>query len=300
VKFNPDADLDSSGVEDVRGGGGGSLIPGGRMGIPVGGGIGGLVLLVIILVLNGGLPGAGDAGDPTARNTAPGNLAACRKGTDLQQNRNCRFVFYQNSIESFWAAELPRRGKKYTRAPMQVFDGSTRTACGSATSAVGPFYCPSDRKVYLDIGFFRVLQTDLGARGGDFAEAYVIAHEYGHHVQNLYGLLGQIKSREGPTSDSVRSELQADCLAGVWTDHATTVPDKSGRPLISGLTDDDINRGLDAAAAVGDDRIQQQSQGRVTPENFSHGTAAQRVKWFRTGLDSGDLTACDTWSANTL
>jgi predicted metalloprotease len=119
-------------------------------------------------------------------------------------------------------------------------------------------------------------------------------------VQNLYGILGQIKSREGPTSDSVRSELQADCLAGVWTRHATTVPDQNGRTLISGLTADDINRGLDAAAAVGDDRIQKKAQGRVTPENFSHGTADQRVHWFRTGMDSGDLTACDTWSTDTL
>lgn len=297
MKFNPDADLDTSGVEDVRGGGGGGLIPGGRVGIPVGGGIGGIILLVVILLLNGGLPGGGE---PSAPNTAPGNLGACRRGVDLQQNRDCRFVFYQNSIEGFWAGELPRRGKKYTRARMQVFDGSTNTACGAATSAVGPFYCPTDRKVYLDLGFFRVLQTDLGAQGGDFAEAYVIAHEYGHHVQNLYGILGRIETREGPASDSVRSELQADCLAGVWTRHATTVPDRDGDTLISGLTDDDITRGLDAAAAVGDDRIQRRTQGRVTPENFSHGTADQRVKWFRTGLDSGDLIACDTWSSNSL
>jgi predicted metalloprotease len=300
VKFNPDADLDTSGVEDVRGsGGGGSLIPGGRIGIPVGGGIGGIIVLVVILLLSGGLPGGG-SDEPAAQNTAPGNLGSCKSGKDLAQNRDCRFVFYQNSIEGFWAAELPRRGKKYSRARTEVFDGSTNTGCGPATSAVGPFYCPTDRKVYLDIGFFRVLQTDLGAQGGDFAEAYVIAHEYGHHVQNLYGILGQIKSREGPTSDSVRSELQADCLAGVWTKHATTVPDRNGRTLISGLTNDDINRGLDAAAAVGDDRIQKKAQGRVTPENFSHGTADQRVHWFKTGMDSGDLTACDTWSADTL
>jgi predicted metalloprotease len=299
VKFNPDADLDTSGVDDVRGNGGGSLIPSGGIGIPVGGGIGGIILLVVILLLSGGLPGGG-SDQPAAQNTAPGNLSSCKSGKDLAQNRDCRFVFYQNSIEGFWAAELPRRGKKYSRARMEVFNGSINTGCGPATSAVGPFYCPTDRKVYLDLGFFRVLQTDLGAQGGDFAEAYVIAHEYGHHVQNLYGILGQIKSRQGPTSDSVRSELQADCLAGVWTRHATTVPDKNGRTLISGLTDDDINRGLDAAAAVGDDRIQKKAQGRVTPENFSHGTADQRVRWFKTGMDTGDLTACDTWSTDTL
>jgi predicted metalloprotease len=258
-----------------------------------------MIVLIVILLLSGGLPGGG-ADEPAAQNTAAGNLGSCRSGKDLAQNRDCRFVFYQNSIERFWAAELPRRGKKYSRARLEVFDRSTNTGCGPATSAVGPFYCPTDRKVYLDLGFFRVLQTDLGAQGGDFAEAYVIAHEYGHHVQNLYGILGQINSRQGPTSDSVRSELQADCLAGVWTRHATTVPDSNGRTLISGLTNDDINRGLDAAAAVGDDRIQKKAQGRVTPENFSHGTAGQRVRWFKTGMASGDLTACDTWSTDTL
>lgn len=301
MKFNPDADLDTSGVEDIRGsgGGGGGRLPGG-MGIPVGGGIGGIILLVVILLLNGTLGGGGGSDQPAAQNTAPGNLGSCKTGRDLQQNPQCRFVFYQNSIEGFWAAELPRRGKKYTKAQMIVFDGSVSTGCGPATSAVGPFYCPPDRRVYLDIGFFQTLQTDLGAKGGDFAEAYVVAHEYGHHIQNLYGILDRIKSREGASSDSVRSELQADCLAGIWTNHATTVPDKNGKTLISGLTEDDIANGLDAAAAVGDDRIQQKTQGQVTPESFSHGTAEQRMKWFKTGMDSGDMTQCDTWSANPL
>jgi predicted metalloprotease len=302
VKFNPDADLDTSGVEDTRGsgGGGGGLLPGG-VGIPVGGGIGGIILLVVILFLNGGLPGGGSSSDqPVTRNTAPGNLGSCKKGSDLASNPECRFVVYQNSIEGFWSAELARRGRKYTRAPLRVFNGSVNTGCGPATSAVGPFYCPPDRRVYLDLGFFKTLETQLGAKGGNFAEAYVVAHEYGHHIQNLYGILDRIKTRQGPTSDSVRSELQADCLAGIWTNHATTVPDKSGRPLIQGLTQDDIARGLDAAAAVGDDRIQQKTQGQVTPESFSHGTAEQRMKWFKTGMDSGDMTACDTWSANPL
>jgi predicted metalloprotease len=300
VKFNPDADLDTSGVEDTRGsgGGGGGGLPGGM--IPVGGGIGGIILLVVIVLLSGGLPGGGGSDEPAVRNTAAGNLDSCKKGTDLQQNSDCRFVFYQNSIQSFWASELPRRGKKYTPAPMRVFSGSVSTGCGPATSAVGPFYCPPDKRVYLDLGFFQTLQTDLGARGGEFAEAYVVAHEYGHHIQNLYGILGRIKSRNGPTSDSVRSELQADCLAGIWTNHATTTPGRNGQPLITELSEDDIARGLDAAASVGDDRIQSKTQGQVTPESFSHGTAEQRMRWFKTGLDSGDMTACDTWSANPL
>ncbi|WP_020384787.1 neutral zinc metallopeptidase [Kribbella catacumbae] len=301
MKFNPDADLDTSGVEDTRGsgGGGGGLLPGG-MGIPVGGGIGGIILLVVILLLNGTFSGGGGTDEPDARNTAPGNLSSCESGKDLATNKDCRFVFYQNSIEGFWAAELPRRGKKYTRAPMRVFSSSVNTGCGPATAAVGPFYCPPDKRVYLELGFFKTLQTELGAKGGDFAEAYVVAHEYGHHVQNLYGILGKIKSRQGPESDAVRSDLQADCLAGIWTNHATTVPTKSGKPLITELTEDDISRGLDAAASVGDDRIQEKTQGQVNPESFSHGTAEQRMKWFKTGMDSGDMTTCDTWSTNAL
>ena len=143
MKFNPDADLDTSGVEDTRGsGGGGGGLPGGM--IPVGGGIGGIILLVVILLLNGGLPGGDGSDQPAIQNTAAGNLDSCKKGSDLQSNQDCRFVFYQNSIQSFWAAELPRRGKKYTPAPMRVFDGSVSTGCGPATSAVGPFYCPPD------------------------------------------------------------------------------------------------------------------------------------------------------------
>lgn len=301
MKFNPDADLDTSGVEDTRGsgGGGGGRLPGG-MGIPVGGGIGGIILLIVVLLLNGGLPGGSGTEEPAAPNTAPGNLSSCESGKDLATNKDCRFVFYQNSIENFWAAELPRRGKKYTRAPMRVFSNSVNTGCGPATAAVGPFYCPPDKRVYLELGFFRTLETDLGAKGGPFAEAYVVAHEYGHHIQNLYGILDRIKSRQGPTSDSVRSELQADCLAGIWTNHATTVPTKSGKPLITELSEDDISRGLDAAATVGDDRIQEKTQGQVTPESFSHGTAEQRMKWFKVGMDSGDMTRCDTWSANPL
>nr|WP_202893601.1 neutral zinc metallopeptidase [Kribbella italica] len=294
--------MDTSGVEDTRGsgGGGGGLLPGG-MGIPVGGGVGGLVLLVVILLLTGGIPGVGGGSEePTVRNTAAGNLDTCKKGSQVGSNPDCRFVAYQNSIENFWAAELPRRGKKYTKSVLWVFENQVNTACGPATSAVGPFYCPPDKRVYLDIGFFKTLQTDLDARGGPFAEAYVVAHEYGHHIQNLYGILDRIKSREGPTSDSVRSELQADCLAGIWTNHATTVPDRSGKTLISELSEDDISRGLDAAAAVGDDRIQQKTQGQVNPESFSHGTAEQRMRWFKTGMDSGDMTACDTWGAQTL
>jgi uncharacterized protein len=299
VKFNPDADLDTSGVEDVRGGGGGGF-PGGRMGIPIGGGIGGLILLVIILLLNGGLPGGGgNSGEPTVQNSAAGSLNSCTKGS-ITQNPDCRFVYYQNSLENYWSQELARRGKRYTPAKFVVFSGSINTGCGPATSAVGPFYCPADKRVYLDIGFFQVLENDLGAKGGDFAEAYVVAHEYGHHIQDLYGILDRIRTRQGPASDSVRSELQADCLAGVWAYHAERTPTRSGQPLISGITEQDIAEGLDAAQAVGDDRIQTKTQGQANPETFTHGTAEQRQHWFTTGFQSGDMTRCDTWNANPL
>ena len=300
MEFNPDAELDTSDVEDVRGSGGGGL-PGGRIGLPVGGGFGGLILLVIILLLNGGLPGGtGDTGGPQVQNTGSSSLSRCKTGADVQQNRDCRFVIYQNSIQNFWKQELPRRGARYTPAKMQVFSGRTSTACGAASSAVGPFYCPGDQKVYLDIDFFQVLQDQLGAKGGDFAEAYVVAHEYGHHVQDLYGYLDRIRTREGPNSDSVRSELQADCLAGVWTNHATRVAGRNGKPLITNLSEDDIANGLDAARAVGDDEIQRRTQGEVVPDSFTHGTSAQRQHWFTVGMETGDLTECDTWGADTL
>ncbi|HYU85749.1 MAG TPA: neutral zinc metallopeptidase [Kribbellaceae bacterium] len=301
MEFNPDGDLDSSQVEDVRGSGGGRL-PGGRMGLPVGGGVGGLILLIIIVLLNGGVGGlTGSGGDqPTAQNTGSDSLSNCKKVSDIQRNQNCRFVAYQTSIQDFWTAELARHGKRYQKSRMQVFSGQTSTGCGPASSSVGPFYCPVDKKVYIDVDFLEVLFDQLGAEGGMFAEAYVIAHEYGHHVQDLYGYLDRIRTREGPESDSVRSELQADCLAGVWANHATTTPQASGKPLISNITQDDIQQGLDAAAKVGDDYIQSKTQGQADPESFTHGTSAQRQHWFDNGYKTGDLSSCDTWGAQQL
>jgi predicted metalloprotease len=216
-------------------------------------------------------------------------LTECESGVDANENPDCARLAVVNSIQAFWSDALPRQAnREYVEADTVIFSGSVDTGCGPATSAVGPFYCPArdDMQVYLDTSFFEaMLEGELGARGGDFAEAYVLAHEYGHHIENQLGLLARTRTQQGPNSDAVRIELMADCLAGMWARHATTV---------------DISEALDAAAAVGDDRIQERTAGRVTPENWTHGSAAAREMWFRTGLEEGTLNACDTFSTDQL
>ncbi len=287
MKYNDQARLDPS---QMGGGGGGR--GGGK--VALGGGAGVVVLLLALLfgVNPGDILGSAPS-DQSGDGTTP--FAQCTKGSDISQDRECRFVAYTNSIQAYWSGAA----ENYKKIKVNTFTGQISTACGTASSAVGPFYCPGDTSVYLDLSFFDQLTTELGAKGGDAAEAYVLAHEFGHHIQNLTGAMRKVQSSgqgSGPTSPGVRLELQADCYAGVWFQHATTDP----KSPIADVTQDDLDRAVDAAAAVGDDRIQEKTQGQVRPESWTHGSAANRQKWLNQGFRTGDPNQCDTFAADAL
>ena len=306
MRYNPRARLDSSQVSRRSGGGGGGMggfpMGGGGGGMRVGGGIGGIIVLVVIFLLQSQLGGSGDgSGTGATQEQGAGSFDQCTTGAAANQSQDCALVADVNSVQSYWAEELPRQsGVRYTPARTDIFSRGLQTGCGSASADMGPFYCPVDKHVYLDTTFFQdMLQNQLGAQGGPFSTAYVVAHEYGHHVQDLLGTMSKVRTQRGEGSDAVRLELQADCYAGMWAKGATTADDASGEAYILDLTDDDVARALDAAAAVGDDRIQQRS-GRVNPETWTHGSAAQRQRWFSVGRSEGTLKACDTFSAGRL
>jgi len=291
MRFRRGARLDTGQVRDVRGrglGGGGLAVGGGGLGLAV------LVVYLLFAVFGseGGLGQLAPLEDQrVGQGDTPSEVSTeCKTGEDANTRQDCRIVAVVNSVQKFWNGVFTRSGKQYAYADTVFFTGQINTGCGFASSQVGPFYCPPDQLVYIDLDFFDELQSRFGA-GGDFAQAYVLAHEYGHHVQNQLGALDGVRGdQQGPQSKAVRSELQADCYAGVWAANAV-----SGG-LIEQLTQQDVNEGLDAASAVGDDRIQEQTQGQVTPETWTHGSSEQRRRWFSRGYENGKPGACDTFS----
>lgn len=311
MRFNPRARLDTRRTSDAgRGGGvggrgGGIPIPGGL----AGGGVGGLIVTAIIVVAFMYLGGGGGGGSPlsgaydTGRMADTDRYADCKTGEDANESADCARVAVENSLYDYWAETLPSQsGATFTpEKELRTFSGGVSTACGSASAAVGPFYCPADQSIYLDTTFFRdVLDQQLDGPSGAFVEPYVLAHEYGHHVQHLLGTDEQVRSRQGARSDAVRLELQADCYAGMWAGAATDTEDASGAVLISELTRTDVEQAIAAATAIGDDRIQSASGGEVDPDAWTHGSAEQRVDWFVRGFEEGTLTACDTFAPDAI
>jgi predicted metalloprotease len=291
MTFNEGMQIDTSTASSSGGGG---------LGMAFGGGIGGLLILLVALFL-GVDPGGIVSQQPmdTRDDSAPGfDLSQCKTGSDANKYVQCRVIATGNSVDAVWHQLMPN----YTRPHVRLFTGSVDTGCGPATTAVGPFYCPVDQTAYFDTDFFKELVERFGSSGGPFAQEYVVAHEYGHHVQNLQGILGRAQQgAQGAGGNGVRTELQADCYAGIWAHYASTVKQEStGVPYLQPLSDKDIADALSAAASVGDDRIQKETAGRVNPESWTHGSSAERQKWFTIGYQTGDPNKCDTFAATNL
>jgi uncharacterized protein len=301
MELNEQARIDTSQIEDRRGSGGGGLGGGGiPIPIPTGrGGWVGIIITLLVLLIGGGfgvnaMTGGEDAGDNTTLEQK------CSSGDKLEQ-LDCRNALYVNSIQTYWRTALPQVfGKPYQPAKTVYFSQAVSSGCGQADSGVGPFYCPTDDKVYLDLTFYRVLADQLGA-SGEFAQPYVLAHEYGHHIQDLLGTEAAMRRQQqrdpGAANQlSVRLELQADCYAGVWAKNATGTADESGQKIFKSITESDIKEAVQTAEAIGDDTIQKRSGGQVDPDSFTHGTSAQRQQWFTTGYETGNPKSCDTFN----
>lgn len=295
MSFTPDSRLDSSQVSR------GSRRRGGT--VAIGGGAG-ILLLIVGAVIFGPefaleqLTGGGQQIETGTVGEDTDLAQKCRTGADANEDVECRVVGTVNSLNAYWQDGAAEVGADY-RAPQAVLtSGTWQTACGTGSSAMGPFYCSGDETAYFDVDFFDDLRTQYGAQAGSLPEEYVVAHEFGHHMQNLTGALAATRDgRTGPQSNAVRAELQADCYAGAWAANAATVPDpQTGVPFLQPLTRADVEAALSAAEAIGDDRIQETAQGRVSPENFTHGSADQRMHWFGVGYDEGTPSACDTFS----
>jgi uncharacterized protein len=287
MTFRPDVDLDPGQVQDRRG----RRIRGG--GVALGGGLGSLVILALIILLGGNpadLLGPG-GGQPETGPLSSELATECQTGADANEREDCRIVGTVNSLRAYWGDAFAADGQQFVEPGTELFTDQVSTECGAATSAVGPFYCPLDQTIYLDLGFFDELETRFGAEGGPFAEEYVIAHEYGHHIQNLLGLLDAGRDA-GAEGGAVRTELQADCYAGVWGGNAVDTG------FLQPLTDEQIGQALNAAMVIGDDRIQETTQGQVNPETWTHGSSEQRQHWFSVGLQEKTASACDTFNAD--
>ena len=292
MTFNEGMQIDTSTTSSTGGGGGRT--------IAIGSGLGGLLIVVLALFL-GVDPGKVMTQQPvdTRGDVAPGfDLDKCRTGADANKYVQCRVVATGNSVDAVWKQLM--RG--YTRPHVRLFSDRVDTKCGPATSDVGPFYCPVDKTAYFDTGFFQVLKDEFRSSGGPLAQEYVVAHEFGHHVQDLEGVLGRAQhGAQGAGGNGVRTELQADCYAGVWAHYASiTKQESTGVPFLQPLSDKDIADALSAAASVGDDRIQRRATGRTNPESWTHGSSEQRQHWFTVGYQTGDPNQCDTFHAADL
>ncbi|GGN04987.1 hypothetical protein FHR83_001326 [Actinoplanes campanulatus] len=300
MELNERADIDTGSIEDGRGSGGG----GGIGGLPIGGGGLAGVVVTLIIALVGGYFGINTMGEGGGESTGQ-PITQCSTGAEQLQQLVCRNGLYVTSIQAYWRDELPQAfGEQYVPAKTHLFEGSVNTACGAADSGVGPFYCPADDKVYIDLSFYQVLSRQLGAPG-EFAQPYVLAHEYGHHIQDVLGTEAEMRRRQerdpdSANQESVKLELQADCYAGAWANAAANTTDKDGDKIFTSLTDTDIQEGIQAAGQIGDDTLQQRGGGRVDPEQFTHGTSEQRQHWFRVGYESGDPKQCDTFKAGAV
>lgn len=301
MSFNDNVRLDTSQVQS--GGRGGA--PGGLV---VGGGLGGIVLLILGLLFGinpSDLPTSGTGMDPgqvSAGGTQDGSFDQCRSGADANRDDTCLVVATVNSVQDYWSGLFEANRRTYTPAKTVIYSGATQSACGTASNQVGPFYCPLDKKVYIDASFFGLLQTQFGSDTGQLAKEYVVAHEYGHHIQDELGLLDRAQQDpQGPQSGAVRVELMADCLAGVWAGHATETTDSGGTPFLQGITQRDLVSALSAAKAVGDDHIQAtMGGGNVNPESWTHGSSQARQRWFLQGYKTGSVNQCNTFAVDTV
>ncbi|MDP3208131.1 MAG: neutral zinc metallopeptidase [Rhodoglobus sp.] len=284
MTFNDDAKIDPGRVSRR----------GRNTGIAVGGG-GGLLLIglfVLSQVLGVDLTGLAGTGQPEQQQGE--SLSQCTTGAAANESIDCLMAGAADSLDTYWAGQV----EGYNSTSVVLFTEATNTGCGGATSAVGPFYCPPDQTIYLDTAFYDQLTSRFGASGGSLAQMYVVAHEWGHHIQNIVGIMNGLDLQDtGPTSDAVRLELQADCFAGAWVGAASSIESDNGVTFLEPVTDAQVRDALSAASAVGDDRIQETTQGQVNPESWTHGSSDMRQRWFTEGYNGGP-NACDTFSVS--